>query len=272
MELRHNPLEIFNGSNTPAGLYARQRWLGEEQEDRWQADFNETVASLSAGQGAEGSWNRSPAETVERLFGLHLTVREPDARIKKGMAWLLSRLELPSPKSGSRLPPDRISPSGDWKNLPFMAAGGNLWTAATLFLAGIFNMAHDPVVLEAYRLIAEEGIISRGQWKDAASANNVLRALVVHPLYKHHVAVTLAVETLAERQLPNGLWPPPIPFYQTLNALGHLDLPEAASQLERAFTHLIEIQRPDGSWGDSQPEWNTFLAVHALKNRGILPA
>jgi hypothetical protein len=29
-------------------------------------------------------------------------------------------------------------------------------------------------------------------------------------------------------------------------------------------------QHVDGSWGASQRQWYTFLAVHALRNKGIL--
>ena len=271
MELNHNPFQLFKDSRTPAGLYVRQKWLGDEKDDLWQADFDSMVSSLYADQGADGSWGGSIVETVERLFGLHLTVRHPDARIKMAMAWLLSRIESPTANIVPPLPSDRISIFGEWKNLPFMASGGNLWTAATLFLASIFDMEGDPEVLEAYSSIAEEGIASRGLWTDAASASNALRALVVHPLYRNDLAVTMAVEALDECQLPNGRWPSPIPFYQTVNALAHLDVPEVDAPVDRAVTHLIKTQGADGTWGEDQAEWNTFLAVHALKNRDILP-
>ena len=58
-----------------------------------------------------------------------------------------------------------------------------------------------------------------------------------------------------------------MPFYQIVNALAHLDLPEADRQLELAFQHVIESQKPDGTWRSDQPEWHTFLVVHALKNK-----
>ena len=31
-----------------------------------------------------------------------------------------------------------------------------------------------------------------------------------------------------------------------------------------------ENQNEDGSWGQTECEWNTFLTVHALKNKGLL--
>ena len=59
-------------------------------------------------------------------------------------------------------------------------------------------------------------------------------------------------------------------FYQTLNALAHLELPQAESQLEKAFKRIYENQNLDGTWSRSEPEWNSFLAIHALRNKGLL--
>jgi hypothetical protein len=55
-----------------------------------------------------------------------------------------------------------------------------------------------------------------------------------------------------------------------VNALAHLDSPDVDEQLDKAFRKLITIQNADGSWSDYQPEWNTFLVVHALRNKGLL--
>jgi hypothetical protein len=49
-----------------------------------------------------------------------------------------------------------------------------------------------------------------------------------------------------------------------------LDSAQADTQLENAFKRLFENQNSDGSWSLSEPEWNTFLAIHALKNKGLL--
>jgi hypothetical protein len=49
-----------------------------------------------------------------------------------------------------------------------------------------------------------------------------------------------------------------------------LNLSQAEVQLERAFTRLIETQNSDGTWRNRDPEWNTFLSIHALKNKGLL--
>jgi hypothetical protein len=94
--------------------------------------------------------------------------------------------------------------------------------------------------------------------------------MVVHPVFAKDKATAFAVEYLAGLQTDNGGWGDDLSFYQTLNALALLDLPRAESQLERAFERLYENQNRDGTWSRSEPEWNTFLAIHALKNKGLL--
>ena len=39
MKLRHDPFQVFRVSKTPAGIYARQKWLGEADTPEWQRDF-----------------------------------------------------------------------------------------------------------------------------------------------------------------------------------------------------------------------------------------
>jgi hypothetical protein len=47
-------------------------------------------------------------------------------------------------------------------------------------------------------------------------------------------------------------------------------LPGVDEQLEKAFAYLIKSQNEDGTWGAMEQEWNTFLAVHALRNKSLL--
>jgi hypothetical protein len=49
-----------------------------------------------------------------------------------------------------------------------------------------------------------------------------------------------------------------------------LGLHQTDEQLENAFVLLLKNQNIDGTWSKSEPEWNTFLAIHALKNKGLL--
>jgi hypothetical protein len=78
------------------------------------------------------------------------------------------------------------------------------------------------------------------------------------------------VEHLAGLQTDRGAWDHDLPFYQTLNALAHLDLHQAEIQLEKAFGLLFENQNSDGTWSLDEPEWNSFLTIHALKNKRLL--
>ena len=87
---KYDPLQVFEGNKSPAGLYARQKWRHEEGTEGWASDFNETVNLLRAGQLANGSWKNCEIDTIQRLFGLHLTVRELDDSIGRALDWLLS--------------------------------------------------------------------------------------------------------------------------------------------------------------------------------------
>lgn len=78
----------------------------------------------------------------------------------------------------------------------------------------------------------------------------------------------LAVRNLQGVQECSGGWSGKVPFYQTVNALAHLESNEAAAQLALAFDRVFRTQRKDGTWSRSQPEWHTFLVLHVLKNKG----
>jgi hypothetical protein len=117
---------------------------------------------------------------------------------------------------------------------------------------------------------SSKGEKNKGIWYDRVCSHNILRAMVVHPIYSNDSATVLAVESLASIQSESGNWGAGLPFYQTLNALAHLDMPAAEKQLEKAFLKLRETQKSDGSWGETESEWNTFLAIHAMRNKGLI--
>lgn len=83
-------------------------------------------------------------------------------------------------------------------------------------------------------------------------------------------ATAALVGHLGEIQDPSGRWPSQVPFPQTVNALAHLRLNVAHRQWVKALMTLSNTQNVDGSWGDEDREWNTFLVVHALKNKACL--
>ena len=269
MKLRNDPYQIFRFSKTPAGLYARQKWLGEVQSVQWKNDFQETVDVLLTDQSPDGSWHQDTAATLKHLFGLHLTVRSSNAQIEAALTWLLKHIEIQTNKV--QVSAKDVATVSDLTDLPFVSGRVDmLLTAAILFLCSIFNRKNDPDVLAVYRWLSAHGIKNKGMWFDRASSHNILRAMVVHPVFAKDKATALAVKYYADLQTDDGAWGDDLSFYQTLNALAHLDLPQAETQLEKAFERLYETQNRDGAWSASEPEWNTFLAVHALKNKGIL--
>jgi hypothetical protein len=269
MMLRFDPLKIFRSSSTPAGLYARQHWLSEGETVQWRHDFDSKVAILSKGQSPVGCWSHSLIDTIRHLFYLHLTVREQTEVIKAGLDWLLNAtLNSPTELTGYRSAKLSIS---ELRGLPFTTGhSGFFLKAASIFLATVFGRDNNERVLATFDMLDREGIQTGGRWRGWSSLTNILRAFAVHPKYATSESVELAINALAIAQNPEGNWIPGIPFFKTLNMLAHLNMPQAYRQFERALRKLIMTQSPEGSWGKVEPEWSTFLVVHALKRKGIL--
>lgn len=268
--LRYNPLQIFYRSKTPAALYARQKWLHQDNTKTWKNDFHETVDVLFAGQCTNGSWNNSLVPTIRALFGLHLTVRQKDPKIERGLEWLLSEEVFSERYSRLANGPHRVSVR-ELHGLPFSGGSLNyLAKGAGLFLATIFGMENDPRVVRTYKTLRLLGEKREGRWCSWSCSSNILRALIVHPLYRDSSLTRMYVKRLGQLQRPYGHWPPQIPFYQTVNALGHLDFLQSDDLLRRSFMTLREKQNKDGTWGRTQREWNTFLVMHAMKRKNYL--
>jgi hypothetical protein len=267
--LRYDPYQVFRLSKTPTGLYARQKWLGESETLQWKKDYQGRVNALLSGQLPDGSWHHATLATIRHLFGLHLTVRSTSAQIDAALSWLLEKIDLKTDEVQIRSPD--VSTDADLSGLPFIPSHPGMFVSgAVLFLATIFGRESDPDVLAIYRWLSSQGIKKGGRWIDEASSHNILRAMVVHPEFSEDHSTALAVEYVAEFQTSSGDWGIRFPFYQTLNALAHLNFPEVNVQLEKGFKRLFESQNRDGTWSRSEPEWNTFLAIHALRNKGEL--
>jgi hypothetical protein len=263
--LIHDPYAVFRSSAAPAGLYARQKWLDESETESWKTDFAATVAGLYRGQSADGLWRESAIETIHRLFGLHLTVRTPDPRIDKALDGLLGIASAAlSEGLTDFVTPERL------RGLPLAPAPrAAILVPATLFLCAIFGRQEARDVMALYDRVIEGMDNGNGQRERSCRWHNVLRALVVHPQYADHPATRRIVAWLADCQTRQGDWGSDIPFYQALNALAHLNTPAAERQTRRAIDRLYATQNADGSWGASQRLWCTFLAVHALRNKGV---
>ena len=265
--MRYNPLLIFKASKSPAGLYARRKWLGEDKDSAWQSDFRESVRSLAEGQAADGSWEHSPVQTIRRLFGLHLTVRERTEDIQRALGWLIDRT-LTGHISGPYL---EDLPDDAFRELPFISARQPLvQVCATLFLASVFGLENDEAVRAHYLLLTQWLVRHADEEALWPEKSNILRSLIVHPVYARNEASMNLVDELEQNQKSSGIWPAPIPFFLTVNALAHLNAEAAHRQWQKAFPLLSTVQKKDGSWGGEDREWNTFLVVHALKNQQIL--
>ena len=269
LNLSSDPFRVFKASKTPAGLYARQKWLGEAGTPEWQDDFRRTVHSLLEGQSADGSWNQSPLAGIRRLFGLHLTVRNATGEIERGLDWLMKRTLKPD--AWGLAGPGEPLQSDAFRELPFSPGQPCLSLAcATLFLASVFRKTDEPAVATHYRLLSRWVAANAGSAEAWSDRDNALRAFVAHPRYTEHAATAALVDRLGQIQDPAGFWPDHVPFYPTLNALAHLRLEAANRQWIRVLKALSGKQNCDGTWGDTDREWNTFLVVHAMKNKGCL--
>jgi hypothetical protein len=256
---KYDPLQVFAGSKTPAGLYARQKWRHEESAESWVSDFNETVKALQAGQHANGSWNNSVINTIQRLFGLHLTVRELDDSIGRALDWLLSLDEALHDNMANEIDETLFH------SLPFSnGCREHFAICAGLFLANCFGQGETRKIPRLYDMVAREIEAKDGRLCSIGCTNNALRAFVVHRQYSKSRAAVLMVDYFGRRQLASGRWKGKTPFYMTFNALAHLDSANAGRQCVKAVESVVRAQNKDGSWGRTQKEWNTFLVVHAL--------
>jgi hypothetical protein len=196
-------------------------------------------------------------------------VRSSSVQIDAALTWLLKKIDLQAEEIRTRT--EDFAAGVDLRGLPFIPSRPDMFlTGVALFLATIFGHESDPDVLAIYRWLSAQGIKNKGRWFDGASSHNIFRAMVVHPVYARDPATAKYVTFLADFQSDSGDWGKDLPFYQTLNALAHLDFPGADIQIEKAFNRLAENQNEDGTWSRSAPEWNTFLSIHALKNKGLL--
>jgi hypothetical protein len=261
IQLPYDPYMCFTGSTSPVGLYARQKWIGTEGDSAWQTDFDDCVALLADGQSQDGSWDGAFIRTVYRLFGLHLTLKHPTKEIEKALEWLFDQTMCARKDEGVPL-------ADEFQELPFVMGNPHfLRLAMTLFLSTIFGRADKREIRAGYQELSSYALQDPEGWGDHSDINNILRAFAVHPAFANDPATLCMVEGLLRIQDGSGTWPETIPFYQILNTLAHLNLPAADRQLKKVFPLLARTQNHDGTWGETQKEWNTFLVVHALRNK-----
>ena len=268
MKLSYDPYGIFAASTTPAGLYARKKWLNQELTPQWRADFQRCVEAILSGQSPDGSWQDSAVETIRHLFDLHLTIREANREIDTALDWLTD-LAMDALKGRST----RNEPLSDesLRALPFTPGSfDTLLISAAPFLSSIFGHEGDARVLAMYEWHTNAILTEEARLQGWESINNILRAFVVHSTYSMNPATGKLVTKLAGIQEESGRWGSDIDLYQTVNVLAHLDLEDAQSQVKKAFGYLAETQNDNGTWGETDREWNTFLVVHAMRKKRVL--
>lgn len=268
--LKYNPLKVFEGSKTPAALYARQKWMQQAETEDFVKDFKETVENLLSEQDNNGSWDDSILKTVQRLFGLHLTMRQKNLQIEKAIEWLLSQRVFLDKRDSCSTISKRVL-SGELHNLPFFAGCFDHFAqSAILFLASIFDYESDRRVIKAYEILHSISVEGEGRRCNWSCSNNFTRAFIVHPQYNECKAVRFFIARLAEVQNEDGGLPSKLPFYQIVNLLGHMNFEQSDAIFLKAFLRLQREQNKDGSWGRTQKEWNTFLVTHAIKRKMTL--
>ena len=107
--------------------------------------------------------------------------------------------------------------------------------------------------------------------KNIIFIHNFFRVLAVNTEYAALPETDNILERLISIQTPAGDWKNQIPFYQAVNAAAHIKSEKADLIFNKALKLIISSQNKDGSWGSGNlKEWNTFLTVHALKNKSVL--
>jgi len=158
-----------------------------------------------------------------------------------------------------------------FSDIPFVIGNVHVLVNATLlFLAVIFSRARNVAVVKQFGALFQRLGLTRGRWRSIAVTQNFLRALVVKTDLATEREMKTVVRTLERMQGMSGLWQGNINPYLTVNALGHLNMPEAARQTKKAFACLVQTQNRNGTWGRVRQEWSTFLVMHALKRKAYL--
>ena len=262
MKIKYNPYSVFTGSISPASLYARKKWLNESDSSEWQNDYKKTVSKILETNNPN---EENPLNIIRILFDLHLTVRDKTPEIADKVERILIISEDMLLKSDRTIITDnKIS------NLPFAGAEScYVIPPAALFLAVIFDLTDNrkfenilAIMLELSRTaLAENNIIF---------IHNLFRVLAVDPVYAALAETDSILDRLINMQTESGDWDNKIPFYQAVNAAAHIKSDKAEIIFNKALNMIISSQNKDGSWGSKNKEWNTFLTVHALKNKSLL--
>ena len=264
MKLKYSPYQIFVNRKTPASLYARKKWLGEEEADNWKKDFREAVEIILG----KKIWDeKNTLSVLRKLFDLHLTVREENPEIIDAVEKLLLKSEIIFNKKD-------ISIIGEEEigNLPFAEGESySIIPAAALFTAAVFNQDKNPLSEKLYTTLIDFSREAGEGGSLRIFRHNLFRALAVNSRYSDNPETGRILKMLISSQSNKGDFGGRLPFYQAVNAAAHISSNDSDILFKKALPLIVKSQNPDGSWGkgDSR-ERNTFLTVHALRNKSVI--
>jgi hypothetical protein len=270
MTLKHDPYQILRKDKSPFGLYARKKWLLEGEKASFQDELHQEVSEILRDQKSDGSWDGSIILTAEKLFHLHLTIRERNDEIERALLWLYKQYTLGRSARVSSVFENDYEIA---KKIPFMACEIEILLPLTLlFLTGVFNWEEYGPFPSIFFKVREE-LLSPERNLSAAERCNFLRAYIIKQKYQGEPFIQNMLDYISRSQTQNGDWGPEYDFYLTLNGVAHSGSAAGNRQLKRAYPLLVKTQNSDGSWGnppEHNPVFATFLTIHTLQNRGLL--
>jgi hypothetical protein len=278
MELRADWRPCLAKSTTSYGIYARRRWLGDETKTLRRRQ-SEAAARLRRGQREDGSWASSEAETIRRLFHLHLVGGEPEEVVRAGLDYLLEKGQPPLRyTSGDGAPYSHLffrtrkyeaAKLNRLRGTPFTpGCSGFVKSGAALVLASLFGLEGDEAIERAFRSFDRVNAVRKGRWCSPSCGQNVLQAYSVHPRKSKGAAMRRAIAWHEAHQTRTGAFER-VPFLPSLLAMSRVDLPSAGRLTRRAIPALLRRQGRDGAWGRVDREWQTLMAVEILRNAGL---
>jgi hypothetical protein len=280
MELRYEPYAVFKRRSNPYALYARTHWMGEPVS-RVKDATKRRVDSITKSQKKDGSWKGSVVKTVENLYVLSLLAPQRSDVGVRGVDWLLEKGEPPTVRiSGDGSPytglPFKVGHEDvrqiyTRRDLPFhQGCSGFFKAGAALYFSGIFSKTDDERVAIAFKSLDKTLRIRGGKWCNVACSGNILRGYVAHPRKGNSSQTKRALRYMEQVQTKAGGWKGTPFFYQAFNTIAQSDLPSARRQVARAMNRIVRTQNPDGTWGRSNTEFNTFMVLDGLHRHGVL--
>jgi hypothetical protein len=276
MNSKFHSLSIFEQSDSAIAIHARRRWMNGGKRDGVLA--GRILSRRRRQQSGDGSWAGSVAKTIENLFAIWLLDEHLSHTTAKAIDWML---EVGHPAmhhecgDGAaydsmffRMARGERESLREMSGVPFtQGCAGFIKTGAALFFATAFGHRSD-LADAAYDSLSRVVQVRQGRWCSPSCGNNILQAFAIHETRSTSAAMKRAVAWLATQQEESGAWGS-VPFYPTVFAMGHLKDASSRRQLRAAMRRLQRLRNPDGSWGRSQRELNTLLALDAMERSGI---